>query len=187
MSRKITLLYFFSRNLISFGQKEPINVQSFSQEFYQISILISPFCRKSIELRLKKYRGLGTLNNSWQWRVMQNLKKNLPVVYKMTWGTWQIFTRNVITKKYAAKFLSEIDLSFQNRHEEFDRCLHEHSEVFKMCTLIGSFWPKYIIFELNKYRGVIFHDTEDWCKFWRKTDLWFVKWQEGFGKFLPEH
>ena len=28
---------------------------------------------------------------SWQWRVMQNLKKNWLVVWKMTWGNWQIF------------------------------------------------------------------------------------------------
>ena len=39
------------------------------------------------------------------------------------------------------------------------------------------------MFDLKKYRGVIFHDTEEWCKIWRKTDLWFEK----FHKFLPEH
>ena len=41
----------------------------------------------------------------------------------------------------------------------------------------------YITIDLKKYRGVIFHDTE----VWRKTDLWFVKWYEEFGKFSPEH
>ena len=30
---------------------------------------------------------------SWRWRVMQNLKKNSLVVWKMTWEIWQIFTR----------------------------------------------------------------------------------------------
>ena len=30
---------------------------------------------------------------SWNWRVMQNLKKNWLAVRKMTWGIWQIFTR----------------------------------------------------------------------------------------------
>ena len=29
----------------------------------------------------------------WHWRVVQNLKKNCPVVRKMTWEIWQIFTR----------------------------------------------------------------------------------------------
>ena len=31
---------------------------------------------------------------SWHWRVMQNLKKNWLVVWKMTWGIWQIFIRS---------------------------------------------------------------------------------------------
>ena len=56
----------------------------------------------------------------------------------------------------------------------------------KICTLVGSYWAKYILFELKKYRGVIFYDTEEWCKIWRKTDVWFGKWQE-YGKFSPEH
>ena len=30
---------------------------------------------------------------SWHWRVMQNLKKNWLVVWKLTWGICQIFTR----------------------------------------------------------------------------------------------
>ena len=32
------------------------------------------------------------------------------------------------------------------------------------CTLIGPFCAKYIIFYLKKYRGGIFHDTEESCK-----------------------
>ena len=78
-------------------------------------------------------------------------------------------------------------LVVQNWHKEFDKFWPEHLEVSKICTLMGSFRPKYIIFELKKYRGVIFHDTEEWCKIWRKTDLLFEKWQEEFGKFSPEH
>ena len=80
-----------------------------------------------------------------------------------------------------------IDLSFQNWHEEFDKFWPEHSKISKICTLMDCFWPKYIMFELKKYRGAIFHDTRVWCKIWRKTDLWFGKWHEKFGKFSPEH
>ena len=43
------------------------------------------------------------------------------------------------------------------------------------------------MFELQKYGGVIFHDTEELCKLWRKTDQWFEKRHEKFGKFSPEH
>ena len=41
--------------------------------------------------------------------------------------------------------------------------------------------------ELQKYRGVILHDTKEIYKFWRKPDLWFEKRLEKFGKFSPDH
>ena len=33
----------------------------------------------------------------------------------------------------------------------------------------------------------MFDCTEDWCKIWRQTDLYFLKWHEEFGKFSPEN
>ena len=36
---------------------------------------------------------------------------------------------------------------------------------------------------LKKCRGVMFDGTEEWDKIWRKTDLYFPKWHEEFGKF----
>ena len=56
----------------------------------------------------------------------------------------------------------------------------------QICTLISSFCWKYMKFQLKKYRGVMSHDPEKWCKIWRKTDLLFQKWQE-CGEFWPEH
>ena len=38
---------------------------------------------------------------------------------------------------------------------------------------MGSFWAKYILFELKKYRGVIFTETEEGYKILRGTDLSF--------------
>ena len=35
----------------------------------------------------------------------------------------------------------------------------------KFFVLIDSLRPKYIMFELQKYRGAIFHDTEELWKF----------------------
>ena len=52
----------------------------------------------------------------------------------------------------------------------------------KFALQIGSFWPMYM-FAIRKYRGVIFHDPEERCKIWRKTDLCFQKWHEEFDKF----
>ena len=71
--------------------------------------------------------------------------------------------------------------------QEFGEIWPEHSKVSKTCTFICSYCAKYLMFDLKKYRGVIFHDTEEWCKIWRKTDLLLGKWHEEFGKFSPEH
>ena len=60
-------------------------------------------------------------------------------------------------------------------------------KVSRIFALMGSFWAKYILFELKRYRGVIFHDIEEWCKIWRKNDLLLGKWHKEFGKFSPEH
>ena len=68
-----------------------------------------------------------------------------------------------------------------HKWQKFGEFWHEQSKVWKICTLIDSYCGKYLMFELKKYRGVIFHDTEEWCKIWRKTDLWFAKWREEFG------
>ena len=54
---------------------------------------------------------------SWQWWMMQNLKRNSLVSSKFTWGVWRILA------------------------------------LSKMCTLMGFFWTKYIIFELKKVQG----------------------------------
>ena len=53
--------------------------------------------------------------------------------------------------------------------------------------VMGCFWPKYIMFELKKYRRAMFDGTQDWYKVWMKTDFNFQKWHEEFGKFSPEH
>ena len=71
--------------------------------------------------------------------------------------------------------------------QEFGEFWPEHSKVSKICTFIGSYCAKYLMFDLKKYRGVIFHDTEGWCEIWRKTDFWFGKWHDDHGKFSLEH
>ena len=79
-----------------------------------------------------------------------------------------------------------MDLSFQNWHKEINKFWPEHSKVSKIFTLMGSFWAEYILFELKKYRGVIFHETEKGYKIWRGIDLSFQNWHKAFDKFWPE-
>ena len=148
--------------------------------------------------------------------VMQNLKKNWLAVWKMTWRTWQFFITTLESVKISTfmrsfcpklkmhelkicrgamsndteerwKIWRGIDLSFQNQHKECHEFWLKYSKVLKKLRLKGYFWRKYIMSELKRYRGLTFHDTREWCKIWRKTNLWFGKKYEEFGKFSPEH
>ena len=92
-----------------------------------------------------------------------------------------------MTLKNDTKFGEESTCRFKidmRNLTNFDLSTRKSQKIF---TLMGSFWAKYILFELKKYRGVIFHDTEEWCKIWRKTDLRFGKWLGEFGNFSPDH
>ena len=151
---------------------------------------------------LKKYRGVmfdGTEDGWKTWRKTEEFGKFSPEHWKVSkLGITRdpfIKSRRCMSLKFAGelcvmdnekwcKIWRGMDLSVQNWHEEFDEFWPEHSKISKMCTLMGCFWPKYIMFELKKkYRGVMFDGTEDWCKIWRKTDLCFQKWHEEFDKF----
>ena len=68
----------------------------------------------------------------------------------------------------------------------FRKNLTVQVKFHQICILIGTFCWKYTKFQLKKYRRVMSHDTEDWCKIWRKNNLSFQKWQE-FGKLWSEH
>ena len=48
---------------------------------------------------------------------------------------------------------------------------------------MGSFSAKYVLFELKKYRGAIFHETKGRYKIWREIDLSFKNWHKEFAKF----
>ena len=87
-----------------------------------------------------------------------------------------------MTLKIDAKFEEKL---FQ-KWQEFGETWPEPLQVSKTCIFIWFYCAKYLMFDLKKYRGVIFHNTEGWCKIWRKTDLWFGKWHEEYGKFSPE-
>ena len=44
-----------------------------------------------------------------------------------------------------------------------------------------------LLSKLYRYRGVIFHETEEWYKIWRGIDLSFENWHWEFDKFWPEN
>ena len=147
---------------------------------------------------------------SWHWSVMQYLKKNWLVVWRMTWGIRKIFTRALESVNIGTLMgsLRPKQKMYELRIYRGGMC-HYNEEWFKIwreltCRFkiemrnfmnfdqstrkfqkfaLGSFYPKYIIFQLRKYRGVMFDGTVDWCKIWNKTDLLFQNWHEEFGKF----
>ena len=150
----------------------------------------------------------------WQWRMKLKLKRNLLVVSKLTWGIGWILTGaleslksfhfNVLflskvyivwAKKYREVIFHEteegykiwrgINLSFKNWHKEFVKFWQERSKVSKIFISMGSFWAKYLLFELTKYRGIIFREPEEWYKIWKGIELSFQNWHKEFDKIWP--
>ena len=78
------------------------------------------------------------------------------------------------------------DITLMNFLKIF-RLLTTRMKIHQICTLIVSFCWKYIKFQPRKCRGAMFHDHEECCKVWRKTDLSFQKWHVKFDEFWPDH
>ena len=131
-------------------------------------------------------------------------EEKLLVVWKITWGIWQIFTRALVSLKMGTlrgffcpklkifelkiykgvmchkneewcKNWRRTDFSVQNWHEQFWTFWFKYSKISKMCTLMGCLWSKCIMFKLKKYKEVMFDSYKYWCKIWRKTDFCFQK------------
>ena len=142
----------------------------------------------------ENFFSLGEERNclSWHWTMMQNLSKTWSCSFKNGIRNWvkvgwlehskvwnfalwcAIFVESILClsqKKYRGvmchnaeewcKLWGGTDLCFDDMRNlgNFDPVL----ESLKSCTLMGSFWPKYIIFELKYYKGVMCHDTTGWC------------------------
>ena len=60
-----------------------------------------------------------------------------------------------------AKFEEELTFQFKIDMRNLLNFDESTRKISKICTLMGCFRPKYIIFELKKYREVKFDGTED--------------------------
>ena len=184
------------------------NFHATSRKFENLhfcGLLLSKACKSLDEKVQKSYV-------SWHWRVMQSLKKKKLTLGSKTdmkslvnfnarrGQVWKFahlcasFVESIlclsqksteelcgITLKNDAKFEEDLNCALKNDMRNlvnFDPA----PESLNIFTLMGSFWPKYIMFELMKYRGVMRHYTENWFKYWRKNDLRFHKWNEEFGE-----
>ena len=85
-----------------------------------------------------------------------------------------------MTLKSDAKFKEKLTCGFKYDMKDLVN-FHPTTQKSKNFTSMGYFCPKYMRFELKKYRGVIFHDTEQWCKIWINPDLVVSKMARGIG------
>ena len=64
-----------------------------------------------------------------------------------------------MTLRSDAKFEEKLTLGSKNDTRNLVN-FHQTTQKSKNFTSMGYFCPNYMRFELKKYRGVIFHDTE---------------------------
>ena len=187
------------------------NFDSSIQKSQKFATLMGSFWTKYIMLELKKCGGamfhdtegwckIWRKTDFWPWKWHEEFGKGLPEHSKVSklelWYDHFIQIRKcmrlkitdelcVMTKNNNEKLEEELTCCFKMDMRNLKNFGLSTRMSPKFCTLMGSFWTKYMS-ELKKYRGVMFYDTEDWRKLWRKTELWFGKWQEEFRKFSPE-
>ena len=74
-----------------------------------------------------------------------------------------------MTLKSDRKFEEKLTLNSKNDMRNLVN-FNAGSEVRKICTLMCYFCRKYIMFEPKKYRGIMCHNTEEWCKYVSSLD-----------------
>ena len=78
------------------------------------------------------------------------------------------------------KFKEKLTYCFKYDMRNFVN-FHPTNETSEKIFSMGSFCPKYTRLELQKDRGVIFHDTKLWCKIWINLDIVVSKTTWGIG------
>ena len=125
---------------------------------------------------------------SWHWKLMQILKENWHVAWKRSVKGLEMYTliRSFCPKhikfrwkntedlcflalKSDAKLKEKLTLSFENDMRNLVN-FYPTTQKPKNFTSMGNFCPKYMRFELKKYRGVIFMKLK-WCKMAQ-----FIEW-----------
>ena len=86
--------------------------------------------------------------------------------------------------KRNTKFVEESTRRFKSRIRnltKFEPSTQKSQKISFQWDLFEQ--SKYILFELKKYRGVIFHKTEDGYKIWNEIYLSFQNSHKEFNKF----
>ena len=171
-------------------------------ESLKIGILMESFNPKWNKYELKIHWGLMCHDNEewckissgiWGFLIpglesLRDFHFNLVLLTKayIAWAK-KVQRSNLHETEQVYKIWRGIDLSFQNWHKEFNKFWREHLKVSKSFTLMGSCWAKYILFDLKKYRRVIFYETEEGYKIFGGINFSFQNWHKEFDKFWPGH
>ena len=75
--------------------------------------------------------------------------------------------------KNDTKFEIELTCGFKTDMRNLTNFDPSTRKISKICILMG--WPKYKMFQLKRYTGIMFQCTQNWYKVWRKTGLCFQK------------
>ena len=86
-----------------------------------------------------------------------------------------------------AKFERKLICAFKNDMRNSANFHQSTFESLKIGTSMGSFYPKWKMYVLEIYRGVMCHENKEWFEIWRGVDLSVQNWQEKFDKLWPEH
>ena len=182
-------------------------------EVSKVFILMGSYWVKYIFFELKKYRGIIFHETEERYKIWRGINLLLQIWHKEFEKIWlehlkvsKIFilmcsywvkytlielkkNRGIIFHETEEKYKiwRGIKLLLQNWHQEFDKIWPLHLKVSKIFILMGSYWVKYILFELKKKRGIIFHETEERYKIWGGIDLSFHSWHKQSDKFWPEY
>ena len=144
-SSNFTWLFSVTKDkLIYFAKKGPMNVQIL--EAFECSDQNSPNSPNSCHFWNSKSVFLQILHQS-------SVSWDITLLYCISFNVIYIQKREPIKVQIWSNFTWAVKM------------------FLKFCTLMGSFCKNHIKFQLKKYRGVIFHDTEQLYKIWRNADL----------------
>ena len=118
-----------------------------------------------------------------------NFNKSIQILHHSSLSWHLHFHGFLLSKSYkvSAKKLQKSYLSWHCGFKYDMRNLvnfHPTTQKSQNFFSMGSFCPKYLRFDLQKYKGVIFHGTGQWCKIWINPDLVASKMVWGTWWFL---
>ena len=188
-SSEIIALYFFSWNFKCFQQKEPIKVQiwwsfTWAVESLKFCTLLSSFCPNKVKFQLKSTEELSLIalkSDGNKEKLTFSFKydtKNLVNFHPTTQKSENFTLMGFFCPKYIRFELKEYRGAIFHDIEQWCKIWTNPDLVFwkitwgigwtfirafeslKNYTLMGSFCPKHIMFQLKHFRGTMCHETE---------------------------